>query len=95
MRPPSSPGLRLLTEDPRPIGRAVPRSVVGHDFHVERRPDDQLLAHSVAIARRQPPFTLARLSRKPHRITPGPPYNPHSSRRHSHAVQFNRFYPHG
>jgi hypothetical protein len=33
------PGRRSLCVDPRPIGRAVPRSADSHDVHTARRPD--------------------------------------------------------
>ena len=73
-----SPGHRPLPVDPRPIGRAAPRLLVIHDLRSVRRPEDGRPADSVRLARHQQAFTLARLARKSHRITPEPPYNPHN-----------------
>ena len=68
---PAVPRRRPLGVDPRPVGRAVPRSLVGHELHAARGPDAGPRTDSVALAPCLPSLTLARLGRKSHGITRG------------------------
>ncbi len=71
-----APTVRIA--DTRPVGSAVPCPFTGDDIHRRRGHKNGPLGDLQRIMRRRPSFTLARLGRKSHHVTPEQPYNPHS-----------------
>ena len=71
-----APTVRIA--DTRPVGSAVPCPVASDDIHRRRGHQSGALDDLPRIMRCRPSFTLARLGRKSHHVTPEQPYNPHS-----------------